>query len=124
MGVIQKKGTNAPLPKCGPGPHLSIRPRLEIETPAKISLLTNSLHFCIAHVFIMETSEVYRLMAIHQGEIKSDETYKTPKGAKIAFLKFFGKNAIFEGVKPQWTPFFHPEPDWGPLQIALKERQK
>jgi len=106
----------------GPGLHFTVLPRLQLEQPVKISLLSNSVSFSFKHVFIMETAGAYRLIVIHQGKIKSDETYKTPKGAKIAFLKVFGYKAFEGGQKPQWTPFVKPDPDWEPLKILEKEQ--
>ncbi len=81
------------------------------------SLLVNSVYFFIETVFILETPDDYRLIAIHKGTLLKDTTYKTPKGAKIAFLKFFGDKAFETGVKPNWTPFFPPEAGAGPLKI-------
>jgi hypothetical protein len=54
----------------------------------------------------------YRLVVIHHGYLLTDETYKTPKGAKIAFLKFWNYKAWQEGVKPQWSHFYPPETKW------------
>ena len=91
--------------------------------PIKVSLLINSVYFFIESVLILETAEGYRLLAIHQGRLITDETYKTSKGAKIAFLKFFGYKAWDEGVKPQWTPFYPPEQPWLDEKYRITEQQ-
>ncbi len=91
--------------------------------PTRISLMVNSVYFFIESVFILETAEGYRLLAIHQGKLIADETYKTPKGARIAFLKFFGDKAWEEGVKPQWTPFYPPEQPWLDEKYRITEQQ-
>lgn len=82
----------------------------------RISLLTNGVYYFIETVFLLETVEGYRLIAIHGGKLLIDETYKTAKGARIAFLKFYGYKAWEEGVKPFWTPFYPPEENVGPLK--------
>jgi len=105
-----------------------LAPRLELKTreeePVKISVLINSVYFFIESVLILETSKGFRLLAIHQGKIIADETYKTAKGAKFAFIKFFQYKAWEEGVKPQWTPFYPPENNWETLEILKKQGHK
>jgi len=91
--------------------------------PIKVSLLINSVYFFIESVLILQTAEGYRLLAIHQGRLIADETYKTSKGAKIAFLKFFGYKAWDDGVKPQWTPFYPPEQPWLDEKYRIAEQQ-
>lgn len=93
------------------------------NTPTRISLLINSVYFFIESVFIMETARGYRLLAIHQGRLITDQTYKTPKGAKIAFLKFFGYKAWEEGVKTRWTPFYPPEQPWLDEKYRITEKK-
>ena len=99
------------------------RKKDENKKPRRISLLLNSVYFFIETVFILETSDGYRLIAIHKDKLLTDETYKTyktPKGAKIAFIQFFGEKAFEKGVKPNWTPFYPPDEDYGPLQKLEK----
>lgn len=109
----------------GAAVHLNVELR-QAETrgdPIKVSLLINSVYFFIESVLILETAEGYRMLAIHQGKLIADETYKTPKGAKIAFLKFFGYKAWDEGVKPQWTPFYPPEQPWLDEKYRIMKQQ-
>ena len=81
----------------------------------RISLLVNSVYFFIETVFILETPDGYRLIAIHNNKLLLDNTYKTPGGAKIAFVKFFAYKAWEEGVKTNWTAFYPPLENCGPL---------
>ena len=91
------------------------REKCEEKKIRRFSLLVNSVYFFIETVFILETPDGYRLIAIHQGKLLLDKTYKTPKGAKVAFLKFFAYKRWEDGVKAQWTPFYPPEENCGPL---------
>jgi len=91
------------------------REKEEDKKIRRISLLVNSVFFFIETVFILETMNGYRLIVIHQRKLVTDKTYKTPNGAKIAFMKFFAYKRWEEGVKAQWTPFYPPDEKCGPL---------
>ena len=93
-------------------PSLNVELRQENETPIKISRLINSIYYFIECVFIAVEEEGYRLVVIHQGNLLTDQTYKTAKGAKIAFLKFWSYRVWQEGVKPKWSHFYPPDPKW------------
>lgn len=95
---------------------LKLRPMPGDRT--KISTLCNAVYFFFQRVFIISDNDTYRLIAIHNGELLADESYKTAKGAKIAFLKLYWYRAWREGVKPQWTDFYIPDAKW------LEERFK
>lgn len=82
------------------------------EPSIQISILVNSIYYFIESVFIVNVKKVYRLVAVHQGRLLADETYKTARGAKIAFLKRYGKKTWQNGVKAEWTRFYPPEPVW------------
>lgn len=82
------------------------------EKPIQISLLVNSIYYFIESVFIMAVNKGYRLVAIHQGRLLTDEIYKTARGARIAFLKLYGNKAWRNGVKAEWSRFYPPEPEW------------
>lgn len=92
-----------------------LRDNVEGETPRQISLLVNAVYFFIETVFILKLSDGYRLIAIHNNTLLCDGTYKTPKGAKIAFNKRYSYKAWKKGVKPDWTPFYSPNTGVGPL---------
>ncbi len=92
------------------------KPLIEFRTApgeaVKVSILSNAVYYFFQRVFIVTENDSYRLVAIHNGELLADEMYKTPKGAKIAFLKLYWYRAWQEGVKPQWTHFYTPDNDW------------
>lgn len=94
------------------------------EKPIQISLLVNSIYYFIESVFIMAVNEGYRLVAIHQGRLLTDEIYKTPRGARIAFLKFYGNKAWRNGVKAQWSRFYPPEAKWFVEKFKESKRKK
>ncbi len=56
------------------------------EKPVIISRLINSIYYFIEFVFLITENEGFRLVAIHQGKLLIDETYKTAKGAKVEHL--------------------------------------
>ncbi len=95
--------------------NLNLKVKLE---QTKMSRLINSIYYFIEYVFIMTENEGYRLVAIHQGKLLTDETYKTAKGAKIAFLKFWKYRAWQQGVRPTWSHFYPPDSKW------LKEKKE
>lgn len=98
----------------------------EEEDPVKVSLLINSIYYFIESVFITSVKDGYRLVVMHQGRLLTDRTYKTVKGARIAFLKLYGYKAWREGTKAEWSVFYPPESQWlnekfqgiDPLQCA------
>ena len=93
-------------------PSLNVELRQEEEIPIKISRLVNSIYYFIESVFIIAEKQGYRLVAIHQGNLLTDQTYKTAKGARIAFLKFWSYRVWRDGVKPKWSHFYPPDPKW------------
>jgi hypothetical protein len=54
----------------------------------------------------------YTLAVIHSGKALTIKTYKTVKGARLAFAKLYGYKARREGVKPEWSVWYPPEHDW------------
>jgi hypothetical protein len=78
----------------------------------KISVLGNAVYYFFQRVLIITEKKGYRLIAIHKGELLADATYKTSKGAKIAFLKLYWCRAGQEGVRPSWTDFYTPDERW------------
>lgn len=78
----------------------------------RISVLETSIYYFLEHVFIIEDDGGYRLVVIHQKKLLTDRTYKTAKGARIAFLKLWSYKAWDEGAKAKWTHFYKPDRDW------------
>ncbi len=87
----------------------------------KVSTLSNAMNYFIQSVFILVEDGTYRLVAIHKDTVLTDECYKTAKGAKIAFLKLFWYRAWREGIKPEWTHFYVPEPHWLGSKLNTKK---
>lgn len=83
----------------------------EEKTP-KVSILSNSSHYLLSRVFIFKEKGQFRLIVFNQGELLTDETYKTAKGARISYLKRWRYRRGRENVKPKWTHFYTPEKNW------------
>jgi hypothetical protein len=106
------------IPPQGPG--IMIAPQIQViqvtthegKAPVHISLLLNAVYFFLQCVFIMRTEKGYRLIVVHQNRLLTDRTYKTFKGARIAFSKLWSYKAWESGVKPEWSLFYPPEPSW------------
>ena len=80
----------------------------DCQAPERASTLNDSFKFFIEHALILRYKEYYRLLIIHKNELLADRKYKTLKGAKIAFLKFFGQRAWKINLKPEWCDFYTP----------------
>jgi hypothetical protein len=102
--------------KINPTISIQLETRMEIEK--KIIRLINSYHYCLRLVFIVFEGESCRLVVYRKDEIVIDQSYKTVKGAKIAFLKFFSFMAHNEKIMPKWTHIYTPEKNW--LEQRLK----
>lgn len=74
----------------------------------KISVLKNSYKYFIEHALIISYGDCYRLLIIHEWELLTDQYYKSPKGAKIAFLKFYENRCWKKGVEAEWSDFYEP----------------
>ncbi len=61
---------------------------------------------------IVLSGDDYRLIVVHNGKLLAEDTYKSAKGARIAFLKLYWHHAWQDNIKPQWTSFYSPEKDW------------
>ncbi|MCP4146118.1 MAG: hypothetical protein GY757_00070 [bacterium] len=103
---------------------LEVKPKAnqKEEIPTRISLLINSIYFFIESVLIVEQKNLFRLLAIHQNRILVDETYKTAKGAKIAFLKFFSYKGWRDGTRADWSPFYPPNSKWLNSRVPAKKK--
>jgi len=82
------------------------------EKRLKVSILTNSVHYLLSRVFICKEKVQYRLIVFNQGKLLTDATYKTARGARIAFLKRWWYRGDKENAKPKWTHFYTPEKNW------------
>ncbi|MCU0289752.1 MAG: hypothetical protein MUF15_25580 [Acidobacteria bacterium] len=91
--------------------------KLKIDQDKKITVLLNSVYFFIEHVYVLFLDKTYKLIVIHDYELLINKEYKTLRGAKIAFIKFFGYKA-YEDEKPLWSSLFYPILDWHENKIA------
>jgi hypothetical protein len=90
------------------------------QTPGrqrKICALINSVYYFIDYVYIVRINGLYRLVADHDGKRLMDKDYRTLRGAKIAFSKFFKHRNWEKNVKAEWSRFYEPEFQW------LKEKE-
>jgi len=78
----------------------------------KISFLINALYWFTEYAFIIEEENGYRLISIHLGRLLVNKTYKQARNAKIAFTRFFNNKIWKKGIKPIWSPFYPPTPEW------------
>jgi hypothetical protein len=53
-----------------------------------------------------------------------DTHYRTLRGAKIAFAKFFNEMAWNQEVKPQWSYYYIPEKDWLDKKYRVLDKPK
>jgi len=82
------------------------------EAGVQIILLTNSVYYFLEFVFILIEKGTFRLVVLHKNRPLTDYRYKSLKGAKIAFTKYYGKKRWRENVEPDWTCAYHPEAAW------------
>jgi hypothetical protein len=77
----------------------------------ELSILENSVYYFLSHVFIMKKSGMYWLVVLRDNRLLTYCSYKTPRGAKIAFSKLY-ESGWKEDVKAKWGPFFNPDNKW------------
>ncbi len=73
-----------------------------------ISELENSFKYKIRNALILCYGDYYQLIVINKNVLLMDESYKTAKGAKVAFMRKFS-HRIFKHLKnrtcPEWSKF-------------------
>ncbi len=94
-----------------PGLQRMINQAKEKKRP-KVSILINSVHYLLGKVFIVEDKRQFRLIVFSQGKLLTDMTYKTVKGARIAFLKFWAYKKVIDNINPKWSHFYPPDKYW------------
>ena len=78
----------------------------------KISYLINAVYWFIENVFIIQDENCCRLVSIHLNRLLFNKSYKNAKNARIAFTRLY-KNKIWKKeIKPYWSPFYPPHPEW------------
>lgn len=96
-----------------------VHPGSRKEEAQKISMLVNSVYYFIECVYILILHDHYRLVALHNGRVLTNKTYKTIRGAKIAFSKLYRKKVWKEEIKAEWSHFYDPDADW--LEEKIKD---
>ena len=110
-------------PNPGPGinPELKQQQKIcqELNPGEKtmISILINSIHYFIDCVFILQTKDKFRLVALQHSKVLFDKYYLTLTGCRIAFTKLFKDKAWGEEITPNWSHFYDPDKHW------LEEKQ-
>lgn len=89
-----------------------------VDIEVKISILISSIYYFLDFVFIISEGGCFRLVVMHNKQLITYRTYKSVKAAKIAFSRLFAAKAWKEGIKPNWSVFYHPAVEW------LKERRE
>lgn len=79
-----------------------------------IQRLKNSIHYGLESAFIMFTDEVHRLIVVNAGRVLIDESYRTLRGAKIAFAKYFRTDKMTEAItiKADWSHTYPVDTTW------------
>jgi hypothetical protein len=90
------------------------------RSPAKVSVLLNSLDYLLEFVFILETAGAFRLVVKTLGVILTDELYATVEAAQAGFkLKYCGG---VETIPLRWSEFLHPEVEWMSRLLFMMNR--
>ena len=114
-------GSLNPYPGTGINPEQkkqqTIRHELNSEEKPVISRLINSVYFFIDCVYILQSKDKFRLVALHHGRVLWDKYYSTPRNCRIAFDKLFKDKAWNEEIKAEWSHFYDPDIRW------LEEKQ-
>jgi hypothetical protein len=95
------------------------KPTQDQSKDRMITLLQNSIYYFIECVFILIEENNYRLVALHNRRVLLDKSYKTLRGSKIAFSKFFQEKAWKQNIKPEWTHYYPPDKDWLDQKINM-----
>lgn len=77
----------------------------------EVSILENSVYYFLSHVFIMKKSGIYWLVVLRDNRLLTYCSYRTPRGAKIAFSKLY-ESGWKKDVKAKWGPSFNPDNEW------------
>ena len=84
-----------------------------------ISVLINSIHYFIDCVYILQTKDKFRLVALQHSRVLYDKYYATSKDCRIAFTKLFKDKAWGEEITPNWSHFYYPDIHW----LGKKQRR-
>ena len=84
----------------------------DIKEKIKISTLVTSIYYSLDFVFIIFDGSNFHLVVIHKDQLLTYSTYDSVKGAKIAFSRLYSYKVWNDGIKPDWSSFYNPTPDW------------
>jgi len=87
----------------------------ESNAVPRISLLSNTVHFFLGMVMIIERQGKYAL-AISPSRSEAIEfirDFNSPRGAKLFFTKNYGhRHYALNPYNQTWTPWFKPTEEW------------
>lgn len=89
---------------------------------SKISLLINAIYYFLECVFILHEEDDYRLVVLQQRRVLLDKRYKTLRGAKIAFKKFYNWKAWNERVNADWSQPYNADDHWLEEKLKISDR--
>lgn len=84
----------------------------------KISILVSSVYYFLEFVFIIAEGGCFRLVVMHNNKLLTYKAFKSVKAARAGFTRLYGSKVWKEGLKPNWSLFYHPAAKW------LDERRK
>ena len=89
----------------------------------EICMLVNDVYYYLNHVFIMTERIGYRLVVIHDGQVRTNKCYAELRHAKIAFARMYNRKAWKKGVKAEWTYPYKPDSLWLDEKIKMLKKQ-
>ena len=89
----------------------------------KISSLINSVFYFLDNALIKTENRKFRLLAVHNRKKLIDKTFKTLKGARIAFAKLFTERML-ESTTAEWSDLYPPEPAWLEKMLKMPIKRK
>jgi hypothetical protein len=100
----------------------------ELKEACEIQRLKNSIYFGVGIVFVFFSEKGFRLIGINDNKkVLVDRHYKTLRGAKIAFSKFFQQYALVyageQKVRAIWSHTYNADWAWLKLIIDLCNRE-
>lgn len=97
------------FPGSGPISDQNEQQKIGHEKEFIILILTNAIFFFLQTAYILYEKGMYRLVALRNNRVILDKNYKTLKGAKIAFTKFFKDACWKANTAVSWSSEYHPE---------------
>ena len=90
----------------------------------KIQRLENSIYYGIETVIILFGEKSYRLIGVKLNRVIIDHEYRTLRGAKIAFSRYYQERAYHEDVLATWSHTYPVDWRWLEPKLDLCNRQK